>query len=171
VRVAVVFVEKAGLGLLGWWARLLALGVVVLVALVIYTTFPPLVQLDAHFASLADEYPTTRILRYLLLLLHHSLHPHLLINVRVCGVRVRVIRDSWGIAHIFAKTDAEVAFGLAYAHAQDDFTTIQKALLAARGQLSTIEGVGTLLLWALPLVITHHCARARTQYRQDCVHE
>lgn len=49
-------------------------------------------------------------------------------------------RDSWGIPHIFAKTDAEVAFGLAYAHAQDDFATIQKALLASRGQLATIEG-------------------------------
>lgn len=98
-------------GLLAWWARLLAVGVVVLVALVIYTTFPPLVQFDPHMASLADEYPTTRILR-----------------------------DSWGIPHIFAKTDAEVAFGLAYAHAQDDFATIQKALLASRGQLATIEG-------------------------------
>jgi penicillin amidase/acyl-homoserine-lactone acylase len=53
---------------------------------------------------------------------------------------VRVIRDEWGVPHVFGKTDADAAFGLAYAHAEDDFATIQGALLAARGRLASVLG-------------------------------
>jgi penicillin amidase/acyl-homoserine-lactone acylase len=44
------------------------------------------------------------------------------------------------VPHIFGVTDADVAYGLAYAHAEDDFATIQDALLAARGGLASIYG-------------------------------
>ena len=37
---------------------------------------------------------------------------------------VRIIRDNFGVPHIYGKTDADTAFGLAYAHAEDDFATI-----------------------------------------------
>ena len=37
-----------------------------------------------------------------------------------------VLRDNWGVPHIYGKTDADAAFGLAYANAQDDFFTIHK---------------------------------------------
>ena len=53
---------------------------------------------------------------------------------------VRILRDTWGVPHVFGVTDADVAYGLAYAHAEDDFATIQDALLAARGQLGSIYG-------------------------------
>jgi penicillin amidase/acyl-homoserine-lactone acylase len=53
---------------------------------------------------------------------------------------VRILRDSWGVPHVFGRTDADVAYGLAFAHAEDDFTTIQGALLAARGRLATVRG-------------------------------
>ncbi len=53
---------------------------------------------------------------------------------------VRILRDTWGIPHVFGKTDADVAFGLAYAHAEDDFATIQDSLLAARGRLASVYG-------------------------------
>jgi penicillin amidase/acyl-homoserine-lactone acylase len=53
---------------------------------------------------------------------------------------VRILRDSWGVPHIFGTTDPDVAYGLAYAHAEDDFATIQDALLAARGRLATVYG-------------------------------
>ena len=53
---------------------------------------------------------------------------------------VRILRDTWGVPHIFGTTDADVAYGLAYAHAEDDFATIQGALLAARGQLAAEFG-------------------------------
>lgn len=53
---------------------------------------------------------------------------------------VRILRDTWGVPHVFGHTDADVAYGLAWAHAEDDFATIQGALLAARGGLATVLG-------------------------------
>lgn len=53
---------------------------------------------------------------------------------------VRILRDTWGVPHIFGRRDADVAYGLAWAHAEDDFATIQGALLAARGHLATLLG-------------------------------
>lgn len=52
----------------------------------------------------------------------------------------RILRDTWGVPHIYGQTDADAAFGLAYAHAEDDFLTIQQTLLAAQGQLASVEG-------------------------------
>jgi len=51
-----------------------------------------------------------------------------------------VVRDRFGVPHIFGRRDADAAFGLAYAHAQDDFATVQRALLAARGRLAMVDG-------------------------------
>lgn len=53
---------------------------------------------------------------------------------------VRILRDTWGVPHVFGRTDADVAYGLAWAHAEDDFETIQGALLAARGRLASVYG-------------------------------
>jgi acyl-homoserine-lactone acylase len=53
---------------------------------------------------------------------------------------VRILRDTWGVPHVFGRTDPDVAYGLAWAHAEDDFQTIQGALLAARGRLATVLG-------------------------------
>ncbi len=53
---------------------------------------------------------------------------------------VRILRDTWGVPHVFGRTDADAAYGLAWAHAEDDFDTIQGALLAARGRLATRLG-------------------------------
>ncbi len=55
---------------------------------------------------------------------------------------VRILRDTWGVPHIFGRTDADVAYGLADAHAEDDFATLQGALLAACGELAAVYGLG-----------------------------
>ena len=47
---------------------------------------------------------------------------------------VEIIRDEFGVPHIYGKRDADAAFGLAYAHAEDDFATIQDVILATRWQ-------------------------------------
>ena len=52
-----------------------------------------------------------------------------------------ITRDDWGVPHVHGSTDADAAFGLAYAHAQDDFKTIQDVLIASRGKLSEFYGV------------------------------
>src|SRR5687767_3782540 len=51
---------------------------------------------------------------------------------------VTILRDRWGVAHVFGESDADAAFGLAYAHAEDDWPTIQGVLAAARGRLSLL---------------------------------
>lgn len=51
---------------------------------------------------------------------------------------VKILRDELGVPHIFGKTDADTAFGLAYANAEDDYPTIQGSLAAARGQLALL---------------------------------
>jgi len=58
------------------------------------------------------------------------------------GFSARIERDNWGVPHIYGKRDADVSFGLAYAHAQDDFKTIQDILLASRGKLASVYGKG-----------------------------
>jgi acyl-homoserine-lactone acylase len=51
-----------------------------------------------------------------------------------------ISRDALGIPHVHGATDADTAYGLAWAHAEDDFLTIQQSTLAARGRLATVEG-------------------------------
>lgn len=53
---------------------------------------------------------------------------------------VKILRDTYGVPHIFGHTDADSAYGMAYAHSEDDFLTIQQVLLAARGDLATVYG-------------------------------
>ncbi|MFL2596518.1 MAG: penicillin acylase family protein [Flavobacteriaceae bacterium] len=50
--------------------------------------------------------------------------------------KIDIVRDEFGVPHIFAETDAEVAYGLAWAHAEDDFETIQIGYLAGNNLLS-----------------------------------
>lgn len=52
----------------------------------------------------------------------------------------KIERDEWGVPHIYGKRDADVSFGLAYAHAQDDYKTIEDVMFALRGELASIYG-------------------------------
>ena len=49
---------------------------------------------------------------------------------------IDIVRGKYGTPHIFAKTDKAVAYGLAWAHAEDDFKTIQQGYLAGNNMLS-----------------------------------
>ncbi len=53
---------------------------------------------------------------------------------------IDIVRDAYGVPHIFAKTDREVAYGLAWAHAEDDFLTLQKCFLASKAMLGLYSG-------------------------------
>lgn len=52
--------------------------------------------------------------------------------------RVRIVRDAWGVPHVFGKTDGDASFGLAYAEAEDDFPMMQGVLAAATGRLGLL---------------------------------
>ena len=54
--------------------------------------------------------------------------------------QITIARDAYGVPHIFAPTDPEVAYGLAWAHSEDDFKTIQTLILTGKGKLGTYLG-------------------------------
>lgn len=59
---------------------------------------------------------------------------------RIDPSHIDIVRDSFGVPHIYAVTDAEVAYGLAYAHAEDDFQTLQTSFLAGKSMLGRYSG-------------------------------
>ena len=59
---------------------------------------------------------------------------------------IKIARDKWGVPHIFAPTDAEVAYGLAWAECEDDFLTIQEQMAAGQGKLGEIKGQDGLII-------------------------
>ena len=54
---------------------------------------------------------------------------------------IEIIRDNYGVPHIYSDTDKELAYGLAWAHSEDDFKTIQEAYLAGNALLSKHLGL------------------------------
>jgi acyl-homoserine-lactone acylase len=53
---------------------------------------------------------------------------------------VEIVRDKWGVPHIYGKTDADVAYGLSYAQCEDDFVTLQRTLAMAKGYSGVVDG-------------------------------
>src|SRR5438093_6837089 len=53
---------------------------------------------------------------------------------------VTIIRDDWGIAHIYGKTDADTVFGTVYAQAEDDFNRVETNYINGMGRLAEAEG-------------------------------
>ncbi|TMM48739.1 acylase [Qipengyuania marisflavi] len=51
-----------------------------------------------------------------------------------------IVRDEFGVPHIYGKTDADVAYGVAQAHAEDDFSTLQDVSAMTRGRFGAIAG-------------------------------
>ncbi|MCF8472787.1 MAG: acylase [Sphingomonadaceae bacterium] len=53
---------------------------------------------------------------------------------------VEIVRDEFGVPHINGKTDADTAYGLAFAHSEDDFSTIQDVVAMTRGRYGALAG-------------------------------
>src|SRR5450631_302443 len=53
---------------------------------------------------------------------------------------VTIVRDDWGIAHVYGKTDADAVFGMIYTQAEDDFNRVETNYLNAMGRLAEAEG-------------------------------
>src|SRR5215204_7253579 len=53
---------------------------------------------------------------------------------------VTIIRDDWGIAHVYGKSDADAVFGVVYAQAEDDFNRVETNYLNSMGRLAEAEG-------------------------------
>jgi acyl-homoserine-lactone acylase len=61
-------------------------------------------------------------------------------QISINPVKIDIVRDSFGVPHIFAQTDAEVAYGLAWAEAEDDFKSMQEVILPAKNLMAGVQG-------------------------------
>lgn len=65
-------------------------------------------------------------------------------RLQAIAQRVSIIRDDFGVPHIYGKTDADAVFGLLYAQAEDDFPRIERNYLWAMGRLAEVQGEAAL---------------------------
>src|SRR5438876_4541939 len=59
---------------------------------------------------------------------------------------VTIVRDNWGVAHIYGRTDADTVFGTMYAQAEDDFNRVETNYINALGRLAEAEGESRIYL-------------------------
>ena len=53
---------------------------------------------------------------------------------------ITIIRDDFGVPHIYGKTDADAVFGLLYAQCEDDFNRVEQNYIWAIGRLAEVDG-------------------------------
>lgn len=63
-----------------------------------------------------------------------------LIRCQKQAQNVTIIRDTWGIPHIYGKTDADAVFGLLYAQCEDDFKRVEMNYIEKLGRLAEVNG-------------------------------
>lgn len=56
------------------------------------------------------------------------------------AANVEILRDDFGVPHVYGKTDADTVFGMLYAQAEDDFPRIERNYIWATGRLAEVEG-------------------------------
>ena len=56
------------------------------------------------------------------------------------AANVTIIRDNWGIPHIYGKTDADAVFGLLYAQCEDDFKRVEMNYIEKLGRMAEVKG-------------------------------
>ena len=77
---------------------------------------------------------------------------------------VTILRDDWGIAHVYGKTDADAVFGMTYAQGEDDFNRVETNYINAMGRLAEVEGESKIYqdlrmrLFIDPVKIKKECA-------------
>ncbi len=89
--------------------------------------------------------------------------PQDLARLKERAQKVTIIRDNWGIPHIYAKTDADVVFGLLYAQCEDDFARVEWNYIDALGRTAEVEGESA-IYFDLRSRMYHDTTRAKALY-------
>ncbi len=61
-------------------------------------------------------------------------------SLNIDPTQITIVRDQWGLPHIYAQKDYEVAYGVAWAQAEDNFELIQQTLMFSKGLLGRVYG-------------------------------
>src|SRR3954462_12651528 len=54
--------------------------------------------------------------------------------------RVTIIRDTWGVAHVHGRTDADAVFGLMYAQCEENFQKVEENTIELLGRMAEMKG-------------------------------
>jgi acyl-homoserine-lactone acylase len=82
------------------------------------------------------------------------------------AARVTIIRDNWGIPHIYGKTDADAVFGLMYAQCEESFERVERNYLFQLGRMTEAEGEAY-LLHDLKMKLLYDSTAAIAEYHQS----
>src|SRR3978361_1852595 len=82
--------------------------------------------------------------------------------------QVTIIRDTWGIPHIYGKTDADAVFGLMYTECEENFPRIERNYLEMMGRLGEIEGVKS-IYDDLEMRLIYDSAAAKADFKKSPV--
>jgi len=63
-----------------------------------------------------------------------------ILNWKKQAENITILRDHWGVAHVYGKTDADAVFGMLYAQCEDDFARVERNYLTATARLAEAEG-------------------------------
>ncbi|MEP6749915.1 MAG: penicillin acylase family protein, partial [Bacteroidota bacterium] len=80
--------------------------------------------------------------------------------------QVTIIRDNWGIPHIYGKTDADAVFGLLYAQCEDDFKRVEMNYIEKLGRMAEVKGEAELYN-DLPIRMVIDSADAIADYKKS----
>lgn len=69
-----------------------------------------------------------------------KLAPAEVLRLQAQAQRVTILRDRWGIPHVYGKTDADAVFGMLYAQAEDDFRRVERNFIVALGRTAEVDG-------------------------------
>ncbi|MGZ5287770.1 MAG: penicillin acylase family protein, partial [Flavisolibacter sp.] len=82
------------------------------------------------------------------------------------AANVTIIRDHWGVPHIYGKTDADAVFGLMYAQAEENFDQVEMNFLEMLGRLSEVHGESR-LYQDLQVKLIYDTVAAQRDYRNS----
>src|SRR5437763_921952 len=80
--------------------------------------------------------------------------------------QVTIIRDNWGIPHIYGKTDADAVFGLMYAQCEDDFNRVEMNYIEKLGRMAEVKG-GTAIYDDLLIRLVIDSSDAKADYQKS----
>lgn len=80
--------------------------------------------------------------------------------------RIDIIKDTYGVPHVYAKTDADAVFGMMYVQCEEFFDKVENSLITRTGRLSEVEGEAALLrdLWSKLFIDS---TQAKAYYQQS----
>lgn len=83
-----------------------------------------------------------------------------------------IIRDQWGIPHVYGKTDADAVFGMVYAQCEDDFNRVEVNFINAMGRMAEVEGSDMLFQdFRMKLYIDEEVVKSEYQNSPDWLKE